>query len=63
MIIKEIDSAELKARMDAGEAVELLDIRSDAEVAQGVMPEAQHVAMHLIPLKMQDLYMDFSGNG
>ena len=58
MIIEEIDSAELKARLDAGDAMELLDIRSDAEVAQGVLPRAEHLAMHLIPLKMQDFPKD-----
>ena len=40
MMIQEIDAAELKVRMDAGEPLELLDIRSDAEVAQGVLPAA-----------------------
>jgi len=58
MMIQEIDSAELKTRLDAGEAIELLDIRSDAEVAQGVLPEAQHLPMHLIPLKMNDFPKD-----
>jgi rhodanese-related sulfurtransferase len=58
MMIQEIDAAELKARMDAGEAVELLDIRSEAEVAQGVLPKAEHLPMHLIPLRMQDFPKD-----
>jgi rhodanese-related sulfurtransferase len=58
MMIQEIEASELKARMDAGEALELLDIRSDAEVAQGVLPEAEHLPMHLIPLRMHDLPKD-----
>jgi rhodanese-related sulfurtransferase len=58
MQIREIVSSELKARIDAGEPVEILDIRSDAEVAQGVLPNAQHLPMHLIPLKMADLPKD-----
>jgi rhodanese-related sulfurtransferase len=58
MQIREIASLELKARIDAGEPVEILDIRSDAEIAQGVLPNAQHLPMHLIPLKMADLPKD-----
>jgi rhodanese-related sulfurtransferase len=58
MQIREIVSSELKARIDAGEPVEILDIRSDAEIAQGVLPNAQHLPMHLIPLKMADLPKD-----
>ncbi|WP_456413930.1 rhodanese-like domain-containing protein [Thiolapillus sp.] len=58
MQIKEIDASELKKRLDAGEDIVLLDIRSDAEVQQGVLPTAEHLAMHLIPLKIQDLPKD-----
>lgn len=58
MQVKEIDSSELKKRLDAGEDIVLLDIRSDGEVHQGVLPKAEHLAMHLIPLKLQDLPKD-----
>jgi rhodanese-related sulfurtransferase len=58
MFVKEIDAADLKARIDAGDDVVLIDIRSDAEVAQGILPEADHLAMHLIPLRMHDLPKD-----
>lgn len=57
-MIKEIESNELKARLDAGEEIELLDIRSAAEVAQGILPNSQHVPMHLIPLRMNDFPKD-----
>ena len=52
MLVKEIDAPELKARIEAGEDIAVIDIRSDAEVAQGILPDAQHLAMHLIPLRM-----------
>jgi len=52
MMIQEIDVDELKARIDAEEAIDLLDIRSDAEVAQGIIPGGEHLPMHLIPMKM-----------
>jgi rhodanese-related sulfurtransferase len=58
MLVNEIDAAELKARIDAGDQVEIIDIRSDAEVAHGILPGSEHLAMHLIPLKMQDLPKD-----
>jgi rhodanese-related sulfurtransferase len=58
MLVKEIDASGLKARIDAGEDIALIDIRSDAEVAQGILPNAEHLAMHLIPLRMHDLPKD-----
>ena len=58
MLVNEIDSTELKTRLESGEDIELLDIRSEAELAQGVLPSAQHLPMHLIPLKIQDLPKD-----
>ena len=58
MFVKEIDASALKARLDAGEDIALIDIRSDAEVAQGSLPDAEHLAMHLIPLRMHDLPKD-----
>lgn len=57
-MIKEIDADELKTRLDAGEDIELLDIRSDAEIAQGILPNSQHVPMHLIPLRINDFSKD-----
>ena len=58
MMVKEVDAQDLKARIDAGEDIVLVDIRSDAEVAQGVLPDSEHLAMHLIPLRMHDLPKD-----
>ncbi len=58
MLVKEIEATELQSRLQDGEDIVLLDIRSDAEVAQGVLPDSEHLAMHLIPLKMQDLPRD-----
>ena len=58
MFVKEIESEELKARLAEGEGPLLLDIRSDAEVQQGVLPGALHLPMHLIPLRMTELPRD-----
>ncbi len=58
MFVKEIEATDLKARIDAGEDIALIDIRSDAEVAQGILPGSEHLAMHLIPLRMHELPKD-----
>ncbi len=58
MLVREIDAAELQARVDAGDHIALIDIRSDAELVQGILPSAEHMAMHLIPLRMHDLPKD-----
>ncbi len=58
MQVKEINVNELKKRLDEGANIRLLDIRSDAEVAGGVLPQAEHLAMHLIPLKMNEFAQD-----
>ncbi len=54
-MVSEIDSADLQARLAAGEDLVLLDIRTDAEVAQGKLPGSEHLPMHLIPLRMNEL--------
>lgn len=58
MQVKEIDVDELKSRLDSGANIRLLDIRSDAELSVGMLPHAEHLAMHLIPLKMQEFRQD-----
>jgi rhodanese-related sulfurtransferase len=58
VFVNEITAEQLKARLDQGEDLELLDIRSEAEVQQGVLPRSAHLPMHLIPLKLQDLPRD-----
>jgi len=58
MQVNEIDVTELNDKIESGENIYLLDIRSEAEVAQGVLPDSEHMPMHLIPLKIQDLPKD-----
>jgi rhodanese-related sulfurtransferase len=57
-VIAEIDSESLKARLDAAGNVLLLDIRTAAEVAQGAIPGARMLPMHLIPLRLGELPRD-----
>jgi len=57
-VIQEIDSEDLQSRISEGDDFVLLDIRSAGELAQGVLPNAEHMPMHLIPLKINDLPRD-----
>ena len=57
-MINEIDSAALQGKIAAGEDIYLVDIRTPAEVAQGAIPDAQHLPMHLLPLRMNELPRD-----
>ena len=53
--IREIDSGQLSALMEAADQpLRLVDIRTAAEVAQGVIPGSEFVPMHLIPLRSAD---------
>lgn len=53
--IKEIDAAGLSAQLqDPAEDVLLVDVRSPAEMAQGMLPGAQAVPMHLVPLRLDE---------
>lgn len=57
-MVNEIDSESLSQRLAAAEAVLLVDIRTPAEIAQGLIPEALQVPMHLIPMRLNDIPKD-----
>ena len=57
-MVKEIDSHMLQARISAGDDFHLVDIRSAMEVARGVLPQASHLPMHLLPLRISEFPMD-----
>ena len=57
-MIKEIDSQTLNQRLSSPDAPLLVDIRTPAEVAQGMIPDALHIPMHLIPLRINELPRD-----
>jgi rhodanese-related sulfurtransferase len=58
VMIKEIDASALETRIAEGDDFLLLDIRSAGELAQGVLPNAVHIPMHLIPLRIAELPKD-----
>ncbi|QYZ67890.1 MAG: sulfurtransferase [Gammaproteobacteria bacterium (ex Lamellibrachia satsuma)] len=57
-MVQEIDSSDLQARISEGDDFYLLDIRSAGEVAQGMLPDSDHMPMHVIPLRMEELPKD-----
>ena len=59
MYINEIDASELAAMLetDAGQ-VEIIDVREAQEVAQGAIPDANHIPMATIPLRLQEIGTD-----
>jgi rhodanese-related sulfurtransferase len=57
-VVNEIDSEALQARLSSGADLLLVDIRTPAEVAQGAIPSAKHIPMHVLPLRLDELPKD-----
>jgi rhodanese-related sulfurtransferase len=57
-VIQEVDSETLHRRLADRERVRLLDIRGRGEIAQGAIPGAEHLPMHLIPLRLSEIPRD-----
>ncbi len=58
MQVKEMDVDTLQHKLTTKEDIILYDIRSEGEVAQGVLPHSEYLPMHLIPLKLADFPKD-----
>ncbi|MGG3572683.1 rhodanese-like domain-containing protein [Bacillus gobiensis] len=52
MSVKEITPDELKGLLEKGETINIVDVREDEEVAEGIIPEAVHIRMGDIPEKL-----------
>ena len=50
-----ITTDELQKKLEAGEKLELVDVREDEEVAAGMIPGAKHIKMMEIPNRMNEL--------
>ena len=53
--MKTIQPEELLAKLDAGEKVNMIDVREADEVATGIIPGAQHIPLGLVEFKYQEL--------
>lgn len=51
---KEIDVDGLDTLRGTGE-VQLIDVRTDAEVARGMISGAKHIPLHLLPIRADEL--------
>ncbi|ALC89621.1 sulfurtransferase [Bacillus sp. FJAT-18017] len=56
--IKTISPEELEKKLEAGEKLEVIDVREDEEVAYGMIPGAKHIKMGDIPENMDKLDKD-----
>ena len=57
-LIKEIEVRELTNRKASGETFRIIDIRQPMELASGVIPGAEGVPMHTIPLRLSEFDRD-----
>jgi rhodanese-related sulfurtransferase len=54
MNFKNVSVAELEAMLQRG-GLRLVDVRTDAEVARGKIPQGDSIPLHLIPLRLHEL--------
>jgi rhodanese-related sulfurtransferase len=55
---KETKADALKAKLDAGEKVLVIDVRSDEEVESGSIPGAIHIPLEQLEARMKDVPKD-----
>ena len=53
--IKELDAATLKAYLDEGKNIRLLDVRSIAEMGAGMIPNAEKLPLHTLPVRLNEI--------
>jgi rhodanese-related sulfurtransferase len=51
---KNLSVVELEAMLQKG-GLRLVDVRTDAEVARGKIPQGESIPLHLIPLRLNEL--------
>lgn len=55
MFIKEIEVSELAEWLKQTQPVRLIDVRSLAEIAGGIIPSAKALPLNLLPLRFSDI--------
>ena len=53
--MKTIDPQEVQSRLEAGEQLNIVDVREADEVAGGKIPEALHIPLGLVEFRMNEL--------
>lgn len=54
-MIPTITAEEVRQKVESGENIELIDVREDTEVAEGMIPQAEHIVMGTIPENLDRL--------
>jgi len=57
-LIKEIEVTELAQLKENGETIRVIDIRQPAELNSGIIPGAEALPMHIIPLRINEFKQD-----
>lgn len=57
-LIKEIEVSELVQLKEKGESIRVIDIRQPAELSAGMIPGAEGLPMHIIPLRINEFKRD-----
>jgi rhodanese-related sulfurtransferase len=55
MNVKELDAAQLATWLSTGEPMRLIDVRTPAEASRGIIPDAENVPLHLLPLRADEV--------
>ncbi|ARF17239.1 rhodanese-like domain-containing protein [Sporosarcina ureae] len=55
MTLKELTAKEVQEQLENGKELNIIDVREDNEVAEGIIPGAQHIALGDLPVAMHDL--------
>jgi len=57
-MVEIITPEELKNKLAAGEKLEIVDVREEEEVAEGMIPQAKHIVMGSIPERLNEFDKD-----
>ena len=53
--IKELDVPTLKAYLEEGKQIRLIDVRSIAEMNSGIIPNAEKLPLHTLPVRLNEI--------
>lgn len=53
--IKELDALSLNSLLQEGQVVRLLDVRSVAEMARGMLPNSEKLPLHTLPVRLNEI--------
>lgn len=56
--MREITPLELEEKIKNSEKLNMIDVREDEEVAEGMIPGAKHIPMMQIPERLEELQKD-----